>query len=155
LASVRLRIILSGLRTTNSFLGFSSFHRLDLVSTVSTPWVVVVLAYLLSRRRLAGGEALSSSVSGAPDCRQNRQNWTIRFAKPDSPVSVASSRSFRSLFISCGLISLDQVAGSLSNNQSRAPPRCNSEGQNRHQQKHHLVPYFSIGHQCLGCGGLR
>jgi hypothetical protein len=34
------------------FSTFSSFHGLDLLSATSTPWVVVVLAYLLSRRRL-------------------------------------------------------------------------------------------------------
>jgi hypothetical protein len=55
-----------------SFLGFSSFHRLDLVSTASTPWVAMVLAYLLSRRRLVRGEAPSSSAGGALDCRRNR-----------------------------------------------------------------------------------
>jgi hypothetical protein len=81
-----------------SFLGFSSFHRLDLVSAASTPWVVVILAYLPSRRRLAEGEAPSSSVDDAPDCRRNRQNWTTQFAKPDNPVSTASSRIFWFLF---------------------------------------------------------
>jgi hypothetical protein len=83
-----------------SFLGFSSFHKLDLLSIASTSWVVVVLAYLPSRSRFAGGEAPSSSAGGAPDCRWNRQNRTIRFAKPDNPVSIASSRSFRFMFIS-------------------------------------------------------
>jgi hypothetical protein len=75
------------------FLTFS-FHRLDLLSTASTPWVTVVLAYLSSRCRLAGGEAPSSSVSGTPDYRRNRQNQTIRFAKPDSLVFPILSRSF-------------------------------------------------------------
>jgi hypothetical protein len=85
-----------------SFLGFLSFHRLDLVSTASIPWVAMVLAYLSSRRRLAGGEAPLSSVSGAPDFHQNRQNRTVRFAKPDSPSFATSRRSFRFLFILCG-----------------------------------------------------
>jgi hypothetical protein len=85
-----------------SFSTFSSFHRLDLLSAASTPWVSVVLAYLPSRCRLAGGEATSSSASGAPDCHRNRQNWTIRFAKPNGPVFPVSSRSFRLLFDSCG-----------------------------------------------------
>jgi hypothetical protein len=62
----------------------------------------MVLAYLPSRRHLARGEAPSTSVNGTPDCRWNRQNRTIRFAKPDSPVSTASSRSFRLLSDSCG-----------------------------------------------------
>jgi hypothetical protein len=86
-----------------SFLGFSSFYRLDLVSSTSTPWVAVVLAYLSSRRRLAGGEASSSSAGGAPHCRRSRQNRTIRFTKPDScPVFPVSSRSFRLMSDSCG-----------------------------------------------------
>jgi hypothetical protein len=58
----------------------------------------VVLAHLSSRRRLAGGEAPSSSVGGASDYRRSRQNWTVRFTKPDHLVSVVSSRGFRSLF---------------------------------------------------------
>jgi hypothetical protein len=60
-----------------SFLGFSSFPRLDLVFAASTPWVTVVLAYLLSRHRFVRGEALSLSAGGTPDCCRNRQNWTI------------------------------------------------------------------------------
>jgi hypothetical protein len=55
-----------------SFSTFPSFHKLDLLSVASTPWVVVVLAYLPSRRRLAGGEAPSSSAGGALACRQNQ-----------------------------------------------------------------------------------
>jgi hypothetical protein len=51
---------------------FSSFHRLDLVSVASTPWVAVVIAYLSSGHRLAGGEAPSSSADGARDCCQNQ-----------------------------------------------------------------------------------
>jgi hypothetical protein len=46
----------------------------------------VVLAYLLSRCHLAKGEAPASSADGTPDCYWNRQNRTIQFAKPDSPV---------------------------------------------------------------------
>jgi hypothetical protein len=46
---------------------FLFFHRLDLVSAASTPWVAVVVAYLPSRRRLVGGEAPSSKISDAPD----------------------------------------------------------------------------------------
>jgi hypothetical protein len=82
------------------FSTFSSFHRLDLISTASTPWVTVVLAYILSRHLLAG-EAPSLSAGGAPDYRWNRQNTTIQFAKPDNSVSTASSRSFWFLFNSC------------------------------------------------------
>jgi hypothetical protein len=52
-----------------SFLGFLSFHRLDLVSVTSTPWVAMVLAYLLFRRRLDRGEAPLSSADGALDYR--------------------------------------------------------------------------------------
>jgi hypothetical protein len=55
-----------------TFLLFFFFHRLDLVSVVSTPWVAVVLTYLPYRRRLAGGEAHSLSASDAPDYRRNR-----------------------------------------------------------------------------------
>jgi hypothetical protein len=84
------------------FLFFSPFHRLDLVSTASTPWITMVLTYLSSRRRLVGGEALSSSAGGAPDCRRNRQNWTIMFAKLDNPISVVSARSFQFLSDLCG-----------------------------------------------------
>jgi hypothetical protein len=62
----------------------------------------VVLTYLLSRHRLAGGEAPSLSTGGAPDCRQNQQNRTIWFAKLDNPISVVSARSFRFLSDSCG-----------------------------------------------------
>jgi hypothetical protein len=85
-----------------SFSTFLSFHRLDLLSTALTPWVVMVLAYLPSRCRLAGVEAPSSSAGGAPDCRRNQQNRTIRFAKPDSLVFPISSRSFPLLSDSCG-----------------------------------------------------
>jgi hypothetical protein len=53
------------------FLLFSSFHRLDQVSAVSTPWVAVILAYLLSRHRMDRGEAPSSSTGGTPDYHQN------------------------------------------------------------------------------------
>jgi hypothetical protein len=35
---------------------------------------------------LAGEEAPSLSVGGTPDCHRNRQNWTIRFVKLDSPI---------------------------------------------------------------------
>jgi hypothetical protein len=62
----------------------------------------VALASLPFRRRLAGGEAPSSSAGGAPDYRRNRQNWTIRFAKPDSPIFFVLSWSFRLLSDSCG-----------------------------------------------------
>jgi hypothetical protein len=85
-----------------SFSTFSSSHRLDLLCTASTPWVAIVLAYLSSRRHLDGGETPSSSVGGAPDCRQNRQNQTIRFAKSDSPIFPVLSKSFQLLFDSCG-----------------------------------------------------
>jgi hypothetical protein len=85
-----------------SFSTFSPFHRLDLVSAASTPWVAMVLAYLPSRRRLAGGEASSSSVCEAPDCRRSRQNQTIRFTKLDCPVFPILSRSFWLLSNSSG-----------------------------------------------------
>jgi hypothetical protein len=85
-----------------SFSTFPSFHRLDLLSTVSTPCVAMVLAYLSSRCLLAKGRAPSSSVGSAPDCHWNQQNRSIQFAKPDSPVSAASSSIFRFLFDSCG-----------------------------------------------------
>jgi hypothetical protein len=62
----------------------------------------MVLAYLSSRHRLAGGEAPSLSAGGAPDCRRNRQNQSIQFAKPDSLVSVVSARGFQLLSDSCG-----------------------------------------------------
>jgi hypothetical protein len=62
----------------------------------------VVLAYLLSRRRFVGGEAPSLSAGGASDCCRNRQNWIIRFAKPDSPVFPVSGRNFRFLSVLCG-----------------------------------------------------
>jgi hypothetical protein len=52
----------------------------------------MVLAYPSSRCHLARGEALLSSASGAPNCHRNRQNRTIRFAIPDSPVSATLSR---------------------------------------------------------------
>jgi hypothetical protein len=53
------------------FSSFSSFSRLDIVFVVMTPWVIVVLAYHSSRRRLAGGEALSLSDGDAPDYHWN------------------------------------------------------------------------------------
>jgi hypothetical protein len=84
------------------FLGFSSFHRLDLLSSTSTPWVAVVLAYLPPRHRLARGEAPSSSARVTPDCHQSQKNRTIRFAKQDSPVFPVLSSSFRLLSDSCG-----------------------------------------------------
>jgi hypothetical protein len=43
---------------------FSSFHRLDLVFTTSTPWVVMVPTYLPSIRRLVRVEAPSLSADG-------------------------------------------------------------------------------------------
>jgi hypothetical protein len=58
----------------------------------------MVLTHLSSICCLARGETLSSSVGVGPDCRQNRQNRIIRFAKSDSSVFVASSRSFWFLF---------------------------------------------------------
>jgi hypothetical protein len=84
-----------------SFSTFSSFHRLDLLSAASTPWVAVVLAYLPSGHRLAKGEAPSSSAGGAPDYHRSRQNWTIQFTKLDSLVFPISSRSFQLLSNSC------------------------------------------------------
>jgi hypothetical protein len=81
---------------------FSSFHKLDLVSATSTPWVAVVLAYLLSRHRLIRGEAPTSSADGAPYCHRNRQNWTIQFAKSDSPIFSVLNRRFRLLSDSYG-----------------------------------------------------
>jgi hypothetical protein len=80
----------------------SSSHRLDLLSTASTPWVAMVLAYLRSRHHLAGGEAPSSSADSATDCCRNRQNQTIRFAKFNNSVFHVLSRSFRLLSDSCG-----------------------------------------------------
>jgi hypothetical protein len=62
----------------------------------------MVHASPLSRHRLARGEASSSSANGTPDCHRNRQNRTIRFAKPDRPVFPISSRSFWLLCDSCG-----------------------------------------------------
>jgi hypothetical protein len=59
------------------------------------------LTCLPSRRHMAAWEARSSRAGGAPDCHQNQQNRTIQFAKPDSPVFAASSRSFWFLFDSC------------------------------------------------------
>jgi hypothetical protein len=84
-----------------SFLRFSSFHRLDLLSATSTPWVAVVLAYLPSRCRLARGKAPSSSVGGAPDYHRSRRNQIIRFAKPNNLIFSVSSRSFRPLSDLC------------------------------------------------------
>jgi hypothetical protein len=54
-----------------------------------------------SRCRLAGGDTPSLSASEASDCRRNRQNQTIRLAKPNYLVSAASSKSFRLVFDSC------------------------------------------------------
>jgi hypothetical protein len=85
-----------------SFSTFSSSHRLDLLSAASTLWVAMVLAYLPSRCYLARREVPSSSANSAPNCRRNRQNQTIRFAKPNSPVFPISSRSFRLLSNLCG-----------------------------------------------------
>jgi hypothetical protein len=41
----------------------------------------VFLVYPSFRHRLARGESPSSSVGGVPDCRRNRQNQIIQFAK--------------------------------------------------------------------------
>jgi hypothetical protein len=57
-----------------SFLSLFIFLQLYLVADAITPWVVVILAYLLSIYHLAGGEASSSSTGGAPHCRRNQQN---------------------------------------------------------------------------------
>jgi hypothetical protein len=54
-----------------SFFTFSSFHSLDLVCAALIPWVVVVLSYLSSRRRLAGGEAPTLNAGATPDCHRN------------------------------------------------------------------------------------
>jgi hypothetical protein len=80
---------------------FLSFPRLDLVPTAPTSKVVVVLAYLQSRHRLVGGEAPSSSVGGAPDYRQNRQNRIVRFAKSEGSIFSVLNRSLWLLFDSC------------------------------------------------------
>jgi hypothetical protein len=80
---------------------FSSFHTLDLVSAASTPWAVMVLAYLPSRHHMARGESTSLTVHGAPDYRQNQQNRTIRFEKLDRPVFPVSSSGFWLLFHLC------------------------------------------------------
>jgi hypothetical protein len=75
----------------------------------------VVLAYLLSRRCLVGGEAPSSSAGGAPDCCQNRRNWRVRFTKSEGIIFPVSSRSFLLLFVSC----VNRVLDSLSSEHSR------------------------------------
>jgi hypothetical protein len=41
----------------------------------------------------------------------------------------------------------------LSNNQSRAPPRQNSEGRDRRRQEYHPAPYFSIEPPMPGAWG--
>jgi hypothetical protein len=78
-----------------SFLLLFIFLQLDLLAAISTPWVAMILAYTSSRRRLARGEALSSSVDRALDCHR-------KSTKPDSPVCqirgsdfLVLSRSFR------------------------------------------------------------
>jgi hypothetical protein len=50
---------------------------------------------------------------------RGHENRTIRNDKPDSPVSLSQANTF--------------AAGSLSKKRSRAPPRRDSEGQNRHR----------------------
>jgi hypothetical protein len=40
-------------------------------------------------------------ADGAPDCHRSRWNRTIWFTKPDSPICLVLSRSFRLLFVSC------------------------------------------------------
>jgi hypothetical protein len=90
--------------TFNLVFTFLSLCRIDLLFVTSIPWIIVVLSYLPFRRHLAEGEAPSLSSDGAPNCYRNRQNWIIRFAKPDNPIFVVSSMSFRFLFISCGNI---------------------------------------------------
>jgi hypothetical protein len=40
----------------------SSFHRLDLIFTTSTPWVVMVPTYLMFIRRLVRGEAPLTAI---------------------------------------------------------------------------------------------
>jgi hypothetical protein len=69
----------------------------EVVLSHSTPWVAMVLAYLPYRHRSVGGEALLLSAGDAHDCRRNRQNRTIWFAKLDSSV-----RGFLFLSDSCG-----------------------------------------------------
>jgi hypothetical protein len=81
----------------------------------------VVLAYLPYRRRLTEGETPSSSTSGAPDCRRNRQNRIIQFAKPDSPVFPILSRGFRLLSDSCGNNGWDNEASTWHAPASAAP----------------------------------
>jgi hypothetical protein len=62
---------------------------------------------------------------------RGHENWTIQFSKLDYPVS------------------LDQVSTSTtansSDNQSRTPPRQNSEVWNCRQQEHHPASHFLIG----------
>jgi hypothetical protein len=65
----------------------NSFHRLDLLVAAITPWVVMVLAYPSSRHHLVRGEAPSSSVGGAPDCRR-------KLTKLDSPIYQIRGSSF-------------------------------------------------------------
>jgi hypothetical protein len=67
------------------------------------------------------------------------ENWTIWFPKLDH------------------LVSLDQVSTSMtrssSSNQSRTLPQQDSEGQDHHQQEHHLTLFFSIRLPMLGPWG--
>jgi hypothetical protein len=61
---------------------------------------------------------------------RGRENRTIQFPKPDHPVSLDQANT--------------SAAGSLSNQLSRTPPQQNTEGQDRHRQEHHPMPYFPI-----------
>jgi hypothetical protein len=88
-----------------SFLVLFVFLQLDLVTTAITPWVVVVIAYLLSRHRLARGEALSSSAGGALNCHHNRQNWIVWFTKPEDPFFLFQSGASSSCPIRVQIVS--------------------------------------------------
>jgi hypothetical protein len=76
----------------------------------------VVLVYFPFRRRLTGGEFLSSSAADVPDCRRNRQNWNIRFVEPDSPIFCVSNNRIAcdiEMFSDLNTMSIEELIGKL------------------------------------------
>jgi hypothetical protein len=71
---------------------------------------------------------------------RGHENWTIRFSKPNYPVSLDQAST--------------STTTSSSDNQSGTPWRQNLEVWNHRQQEHHPTSYFSIGPPMPGPWGL-
>jgi hypothetical protein len=77
------------------------FSRLDLLATATTSKVVVDLIPSLGQTPLDQEKDTLTRANGVPNYRWSWWNRTVRFAKPDHPVCLVLTKSFRHLFILC------------------------------------------------------